>query len=427
MKKEHLLRIVFYIEFMEAYMEYILAIIFLLFGMLGVIVKIIDFLISIKNSIEDRFFKRKKRTNKLEKHIELSKKEKELKNKEFQLTQLVKKNENIRNSIDIIIKEKSIGFPWLANAFADLEELEDLKLSRHLQYKKYPAHKAAAEVRRISKEKKNLIYKNKKLEYILNYYETLFPQLTNYKDQEIDDDVIRIKDQKNNRNKNNDSVKFWLTDGEYDNLSDCERNQLALDRYKLKKKNKLEIGLAYERYIGYLHEQNGFHVEYYGIKKGFNDLGIDLICKKEDVILLIQCKNWSIHKEIHENVVNQIFGTTYRFVFENIQSVSNYRDIFKLVKEKRVVPTIFTSTNLSDRAKDFARVLDVKIMDNIKLIDYPLVKCNMSKNSEKIYHLPFDQQYDKINILKNNETFYVETVKEAERLGYRRAYRWRDN
>lgn len=53
-----------------------------------------------------------------------------------------------------------------------------------------------------------------------------------------------------------------------------------------------------------------------------------------------------------------------------------------------------------------------------------MVKCNVSKNGEKIYHLPFDQQYDKINIQKGKHCQYVWTVAEAEQLGFRRAYAW---
>ena len=51
-----------------------------------------------------------------------------------------------------------------------------------------------------------------------------------------------------------------------------------------------------------------------------------------------------------------------------------------------------------------------------------MIKCNNAHNGEKIYHLPFDQQYDKIKIREND--LYVQTVIEAEELGYRRAKRW---
>ena len=53
------------------------------------------------------------------------------------------------------------------------------------------------------------------------------------------------------------------------------------------------------------------------------------------------------------------------------------------------------------------------------------IKCNLSNNGEKIFHLPFDQQYDKIKIEPEKKEQYVTTVHEAFELGYRRAKRWR--
>jgi hypothetical protein len=44
---------------------------------------------------------------------------------------------------------------------------------------------------------------------------------------------------------------------------------------------------------------------------------------------------------------------------------------------------------------------------------------------EKIYHLPFDQQYDRTKIIKSKGEFYAKTVIEAELRGFRRAHRWR--
>ena len=55
---------------------------------------------------------------------------------------------------------------------------------------------------------------------------------------------------------------------------------------------------------------------------------------------------------------------------------------------------------------------------------YPMIKCNISSNGNKIYHLPFDQQYDK-TLIRNVGECYVSTVKEAEEKGFRRAFRWK--
>ena len=53
-----------------------------------------------------------------------------------------------------------------------------------------------------------------------------------------------------------------------------------------------------------------------------------------------------------------------------------------------------------------------------------MIKCHVGK-TEKIYHLPFDQQYDRTQMSRDDGDIYVSTVAEAEKLGFRRAYRWK--
>ena len=58
--------------------------------------------------------------------------------------------------------------------------------------------------------------------------------------------------------------------------------------------------------------------------------------------------------------------------------------------------------------------------------DYPLVKCNIAmRDGAKIYHLPFDKQYDRTKIIPANGEKYVYTVAETEKAGFRRAWKWR--
>ena len=56
-----------------------------------------------------------------------------------------------------------------------------------------------------------------------------------------------------------------------------------------------------------------------------------------------------------------------------------------------------------------------------------MIKCNIGKEGERIYHLPFDQQYDRCRIDLRIGECYVETVKGAEEKGFRRAQRWTGN
>lgn len=60
--------------------------------------------------------------------------------------------------------------------------------------------------------------------------------------------------------------------------------------------------------------------------------------------------------------------------------------------------------------------------------DYPRIKCNVGRDSygfkTKIYHLPFDQQYDNVIIEPQKGECFAFTVEEAENKGFRRAYTW---
>ena len=79
---------------------------------------------------------------------------------------------------------------------------------------------------------------------------------------------------------------------------------------------------------------------------------------------------------------------------------------------------------MSPKAEQVSRVLRVAI-EKIPFEHYPSVKCNLSrKTEERIFHLPFDQQYDNTLIEEEKLECYVETVSEAEAQGYRHAYRW---
>ena len=70
-----------------------------------------------------------------------------------------------------------------------------------------------------------------------------------------------------------------------------------------------------------------------------------------------------------------------------------------------------------------------KFKENIEVDDYTCIKCNIGRDmygETKIYHLPFDQQYDSTKISKKGE-FYAMTVAEAEEAGFRRAFKWFGN
>lgn len=87
---------------------------------------------------------------------------------------------------------------------------------------------------------------------------------------------------------------------------------------------------------------------------------------------------------------------------------------------EKVKAVLVSTTSLSEMALEFAKRLGIEVRI-ISMDDFPMIKCNINAGN-KIYHLPFDQQYRNTDISKPGE-FYANTVKEAEDNGFRRAMR----
>lgn len=338
-----------------------------------------------------------------------------------------------KEAIQKIAKQKSMGFPWLAEAYADYFALKDGGLEKHLKDKKHPAYTAAENVRIIKNEKRELAKENKMVRYKINYFEKLFPWLSELIAEDEDEYIpVRIDDNVTDDH-NEDRVKNYLTSEEYRSLPSVERNQMALDRYlRNRNKSKWAIGRDYEMYVGYLYEQKGYAIEYKGIIDGFDDLGRDIIATKDDEVCIIQCKHWAKYKEIHEKHIFQLFGTTMECwiqKFRNYRKPKSFEEFAKFLNENKLRPIFFTSTSLSDKAKEMADALSVEIIASYPLGDFPRIKCNTNYDEfgskTKIYHLPMDQQYDRTLITKSKGEFYAFTVKEAENAGFRRAFRHR--
>jgi hypothetical protein len=211
-------------------------------------------------------------------------------------------------------------------------------------------------------------------------------------------------------------IYTYLPKEEYDSLSEIEKNEKALEYYKKRNKSKWEIGRDFERYIGYKCEQQGYKVQYFGIEKKLNDLGRDLIIENNQVIKIIQCKYWSKDKIIHEKHIMQLYGSMIKYQLDN-PGVT-----------KRIEAEFITHTNLSDTAREFAKALNVRVIENVELGEYPLIKCNVNYDQygkeTRIYHLPTDQQYDRVKINPQEGDFYAFTIEEAEDAGFRRTFKW---
>lgn len=369
--------------------------------------------ITTKTKFKDKEEHRKKENEEYRKKLDEEHRKKlfDLKNAEQHLRDAEQDFIKKKDFFSVFLKEQQQSYPWLANQIADANFMTDKAIADRLRRKSHPALKASLEVSRIAKEKRDLQKLCKMYEYQLSYYENVFPWLEEFK--ELDPraawDIVRDVSEENY-----DSVRNWLSPEEYQKLATPEKLQLALDRYMKKKKNNWEIGRDFERYIGYFYEtQKGYKVIYQGALLGKEDMGRDLIATKGNTTLIIQCKRWAREKTIHEKHIFQLYGSTVLFKLNN-PNVQNVQGVF------------ITTCPLSPLARDCADFLNIHYKQNYPISDYPIIKCNINfSTGEKIYHLPFDQQYDKVRIRPEKGEFYANTVAQAEAAGYRHAHKWR--
>jgi hypothetical protein len=330
-----------------------------------------------------------------------------------ELERAIEKKDNLYKSF-----EKSEGslFSKLASLLADFKTIQYDISEKYLVEKKHPAIVEAHRINELKKQTKEIIEKNKIAQYKYEYLFTLFPDLEIYVDNAEELNELSQFDNLDDFQSNVDRTKRYLSDEEYKNLSEEDRNQLALNRYVKNQKSKWEIGRDYELYVGYTYSSEGWDVEYFGIEKQLNDMGRDLIAKKDGVVHIIQCKYWAQRKIIHEKHIAQLFGTTIQYELSG-------------TKAKKVVPVFVTNITLSDTAREFSEYLGVKYIEGKDFKDFPRIKCNVNRDEHgetKIYHLPIDQQYDRTKISAKGD-FFAYTVKEAMNKGFRRAHRWYGN
>lgn len=378
------------------------------------------------NELESEFQRRKNELT-----LEWNQKNTELCYKENSLQTVEKELVQTKKDIEKIVNEEIQSYPWLAELFADYEYTHDKRLASVLRNKSHPAIRSAQQITDIAKEKHDLKVLNKLYEYQLNYYENIFPWLEEFKEIEPKTAWKIVKNTSDDSSDEYDSVRNWLSPDDWKNLPSDKKWQLALDRYIQRRKSKWEVGIDYERYVGFTYEKQGYKVKYQGALLGLEDMGRDLIAFNENETLVVQCKRWAKEKTIHEKHIFQLYGSVVLMQTEQVTSKKetqlNLFDECNSQTSNNVKGIFVTTIELSDVAKKCAEFLNIRVFENFSYDEYPRIKCNNSTLNGKIYHLPFDQQYDRVQINPNDGDCYVSTTIEAEKLGYRHAYRWQGN
>ena len=321
--------------------------------------------------------------------------------------------EEHKKSLEKILTTNVEAFPYLAGMISDYLTYDFEVIAKQLEWgKSIERKKKVASIREIRSEAKNRIQESKIALYQLEYIKKLYPSIEDLLEENYKD-VIHLNNL-TEMEEDYDPIRRYISKEEWKNLPDIEKNQLALENYiKSRKKSNWQIGRDYELYVGYTLEKKGYTVEYYGSLKGLEDMGRDLIVKNKanNKVQLVQCKYWSKRKTIHEKHIFQLFGTLISYGLENNIDKSNLKGVF------------FTNTDFSPNAVKVAKLLDITLIPSFSIDEFPRIKSNIGKEN-KIYHLPMDQQYDKVKIEKPGE-FYAFNVYEAELQGFRRAFRFR--
>jgi len=285
-----------------------------------------------------------------------------------------------KNVVKAILAEKEIGFPWLAGKIAEFYSAKDEALASLLETKKNPDFKMADEIRRIKADKRSLMTELRIHQYQLEYYESLFPWLLEYRD--IPDEEI-IRRETGSESEEDPAFQFFAP-AERASFSKTELFQLALDRYVAGRKTNWEIGRDYERYIGSQLEMDGYDVEYLGARRGKEDLGRDLIAKKDGLIKVIQCKYWPQDKTIHEKHIFQLLGSAIMYAYDEGGAINTTWALAAL-RNGNVTPVLACSCPVSSLARSMAEGLGVTIQDN-KPFDpgYPRIKCSISRQARTV-------------------------------------------
>lgn len=320
--------------------------------------------------------------------------------REASLAEIKSAGEEMRTLWETCWAERSAGFPSLAAKYSEAwavvrkKDIESLRGRAPVTASEL-RQRLSLEIRKIKASE--IVYRN-----LVDYYERLYPALADLRANgavATADDVEKIRE----------NGEDWLSAAEWDGLDEAARSQLALDRFCERKKTNWEIGIEYERFCGYRLEEQGWEVDYHGALCGLNDLGRDLVARKRQTseVLVVQCKYWSQSKQIHEKHVFQTFGTMMALRMDE--------------PEMKVTGVLATLTQLSDRARKFAKALGIVLKEKDELREFPRIKCNAKS---MIYHLPFDQMYDQTKI-RPPKDFYCLTTQEAEAKGFRRAWKWK--
>lgn len=133
-------------------------------------------------------------------------------------------------------------------------------------------------------------------------------------------------------------------------------------------------GYVYEKHVGQVLEEEGWEVDYRGLKEGFLDGGIDLMAYKGGVVNSIQCKY----------LTSVITKSTIEWL---LYKASRLLDVTSLKYPKKTLFTLVVSDVERSFSKNKRQNFNLRFSDTSK-VDYPLLQ----------YFLDHNQVQDKVKL-----------------------------
>jgi len=134
-------------------------------------------------------------------------------------------------------------------------------------------------------------------------------------------------------------------------------NSLQKNKQKLTYKQKIEKGDLFEKLVSEYYINKGYTIKKNGTKR-FKDEGIDIIAKKENKTLLIQCKDWATWK-YSEKQFKQFLG-----------SCQAYSKKYNLIEKETKNIFVISKNNITKQGMVFTienkELFEVKIIPNLK-------------------------------------------------------------
>ncbi len=171
-----------------------------------------------------------------------------------------------------LLDEQSRHFPWLANAFAELQQLRFQREEIELRNKKHPAIAKANKVAELGRSVRETERQFRLTKYRIQLYERLFPWLIDISGEDIETLITQKLGSSETGNSSqvdlDEPVRKLLSEQEWSSLSNTQKYQMALNRWKQGRKSSWEVGRDFERFVGYELETAGYDVTYHGAIEG---------------------------------------------------------------------------------------------------------------------------------------------------------------